>query len=41
MNLWSHFNRGDIEDRVLDLSGKAVLNEDEVAELQDNQERML
>jgi len=41
MNLWQHFNRGDIEDRVLDLSGKAVLNESEVAEMNSLQEKML
>ena len=41
VSLWQHFNRGDFEDRVLDLSGKAELNESEVNEMQNLQEKML
>ncbi len=40
-SLFAHFNRGDFEDRVLDLSGKAELSESEVVEMQNLQEKML
>ena len=41
VNLWQHFNRGDLEDRVLDLSGRKVLSDKEAEEMNDLQERML
>lgn len=37
----THFNRGDFEDRVLDLSGRKVLSSKEAEEMNDLQERML
>lgn len=41
VSLWQHFNRGDFKDRVLDLSGRKVLSEKEVAEMNSLQEKML